>query len=352
MSEYDNPLLGEWKTPFAVPPFDAIETGHYRPAFDSALESHRTEVASIGAEPAEPDFDNVIGALERSGDVLERVASVFFNLCGSHTSEAMQAIQREIAPVLARHSTEILFNRDLFARISSLVERQAELGLDAEQARVLERYHTMFVRAGALLEGGDRERMGEITQRLAVLGTQFGQNILADEKAFELVLDGEGDLAGLPDFLVAAAAEAARERGHEGKHVITLSRSLIEPFLQFSERRDLRELAFRGWISRGENGGTTDNRAIVEETVKLRAERAKLLGFENFAAFKVDDEMAKTPDAVRDLLMQVWAPARRRAERERGKLQHMAQSEGGNFKIEAWDWRHYSEKVRQAEHDL
>ncbi len=347
-----NPLLENWATPFAIPPFESIQIEHYRPAFDTALASHRTEVDAIAGNDAEPDFDNVIGALERCGEDLHRVAMVFFNLCGSHTNDAMQEIQRDIAPVLARHSNETLFNRDLYSRIRNLTERRAELGLSAEQARVLERYHTMFNRAGALLEGAERERMGEITQRLAVLGTQFGQNILADEKAYELVLESESDLAGLPDFLIAAAAEAARERGHDGKNVITLSRSLIEPFLQFSERRDLREQAYNAWLSRGENGGETDNRGIVSETVALRAERAKLLGFDNFAAFKTDDQMARTPDAVRELLMQVWTPARARAEAERDKLQQIAQAEGGNFAIAAWDWRHYAGKARQAEHDL
>jgi peptidyl-dipeptidase Dcp len=352
MTQTDNPLLSDWTTPFKIPPFGDVGIGHYRPAFDVALEDHRKEIAAIADNPAEPDFDNTVGALERSGDLIQKVAAVFFNLCGSNTNDAMQEIQRDMAPVLAKHNNEVLFNEALFARISSLFERRGGLGLDAEEARVLERYHTMFVRAGALLDGAERERMGEITERLAVLGTRFGQNILADEKAYQLVLDSEDDLAGLPDFLVAAAAAAARERGEDGRHVITLSRSLIEPFLQFSERRDLREEAFKAWASRGENGGETDNREIVAETVALRAERAKLLGYDNFAAYKVDDEMAKTPEAVRDLLMQVWAPARERAEEERRKLQEMAQSEGENFEIEAWDWRYYAEKVRKAEHDL
>jgi peptidyl-dipeptidase Dcp len=352
MTQTDNPLLAEWTTPFGIPPFDAIRIEHYRPAFEAALEKHDEEIGVIAGNPAEPDFDNVIGAMEQSGRLLRRVAAVFFNLCGSDTNDAMQEIQREMAPVLAKHNNAVLFNRDLFARIADLHERSAGLGLNAEQMRVLERYHTMFVRAGALLEGAERERMAAIMERLAVLGTWFSQNILADEKAYELVLDGEGDLAGLPDFLVAASAAAAKERGAASRHVITLSRSLIEPFLQFSDRRDLREQAFKAWTGRGENGGDTDNRDIVAETVALRAERAKLLGYDNFAAFKVDDEMAKTPEAVRDLLMKVWAPARERAETEREKLQEMARSEGGNFEIEAWDWRYYAEKVRKAEHDL
>ena len=352
MTETDNPLLAEWTSPFGIPPFEDIRIEHYRPAFDAALKAHRAEIDAIADNPAEPDFDNVIGAMERSGKALQKVASVFFNLCGSDTNDEMQAIQREIAPVLARHRNETLFNRNLFDRLTRLVDRQASLELNDEEGRVLERYHTMFRRAGALLEGKDRERMGEVTQRLAVLGTAFGQNILADEKAFELRLDTAKDLAGLPDFLVEAAAAAARERGHEDGHVITLSRSLIEPFLQFSGNRELREKAFRAWSGRGENGGPTDNRGIIAETLALRAERARLLGYETFAAFKTDDEMAGSPDAVRDLLMQVWEPARERAEAERALLQEMAQSEGGNFRIAPWDWRHYAEKVRKATHDI
>ena len=352
MTDNNNPLLADWKTPFGIPPFEDIRIEHYRPAFEAALKTHREEIDAIADNPAEPDFDNVIAALERSGESLRKVASVFFNLCGSNTNDAMQEIQREIAPVLTRHSNETLFNRKLFARINTLVESQANPGLTREQARVLERYHTMFVRAGANLDGDARERMDEITQRLSVLGTRFGQNILADEKAFELRLDGEADLAGLPDFLIEAAAAAARERGHEEGYVVTLSRSLIEPFLQFSENRELREEAYRAWISRGENGGDTDNREIIAETVALRAERARLLGYDNFATFKTDDEMAGSPGSVRDLLMQVWAPARARAEAEQKQLQDMVVSEGGNFQIEGWDWRYYSEKVRHAEHDL
>ena len=198
MTDNNNPLLADWKTPFGIPPFEDVRIEHYRPAFEAALKTHRAEIDAIADNPAEPDFDNVIAALERSGESLRKVASVFFNLCGSNTNDAMQEIQREVAPVLTRHSNETLFNRKLFARINTLVESQANLGLTGEQARVLERYHTMFVRAGARLDGDARERMDEITQRLSVLGTRFGQNILADEKAFELQLNGETDLAGLP----------------------------------------------------------------------------------------------------------------------------------------------------------
>lgn len=310
------------------------------------------EVEAIAGDPADATFENTIAAMERAGEALSRVAATFYNLAGAHTNPDLQAIERDMAPVLAEHSSKIMLNAALFARVDTLYEGRASLGLNVEEIRVLERYHARFVRAGAKLEGAGRVRMAEVTKRLASLGTAFSQNVLADEGAYELILESEEDLAGLPDFLVSAAASAAAERGHDGKHAITLSRSLIEPFLQFSSRRDLREAAFKAWIARGEKGGKTDNRAIVAETLALREERARLLGFSTFAEFKLDDQMAKTPQAVRDLLVKVWEPAKARAAREAAKLQALANAEGANFDIAPWDWRYYSEKVRHAEHDL
>jgi len=347
-----NPLLSLWTTPFELPPFDQIKISHFKEAFAVALSENEEEVVEIAGNTAAPSFENTIEALERCGETLSKVAGVFYNLSGAHTDPELQAIEREMAPRLAEHSTKITMNAALFTRIDHLYEKRDQLDLSAEQRRVLERYHSRFVRAGAKLEGEDRTRMGEVTKRLASLGTQFSQNILADEGAYELVLEGEEDLTGLPDFLVSAAASAASERGHAGKHVITLSRSLIEPFLQFSARRDLREMAFKAWTARGEKEGETDNRAIIAETLSLREERAKLLGFDTFADFKLDDQMAKTPAAVRDLLLKVWEPARARARDEAAKLQALAKREGANFDIAPWDWRYYSEKVRQSEHDL
>ncbi len=348
----ENPLLSTWTAPFELPPFAAIAPEHFRPAFDRAFADKRAEIRAIADDQAEPSFTNTIEALERSGDTMDRVAGVFFNLSGAHTNEAIQAIEREVAPVLARLSSEIYLDPALFARIDALWQRRDAQGLDGEQLRVLERYHKRFVRAGAGLDEAAKQRLAAITERLAVLGTRFGQNVLADEKAYSLVLDGAEDLAGLPDFLLDAAAEAAAERGLPGKHVITLSRSSIEPFLQFSTRRDLREQAFRAWTRRGENGGDTDNRAIVAEMVALRAERAKLLGYPSFAHFKLDDTMAKAPEAARDLLREVWEPARRRALAEQAMLEEMVRAEGGNFTIAPWDWRHYAERRRKAEFDL
>ncbi len=352
LTNTENPLLRDWTGPFAAPPFAEIDVEHFRPAFDSAIALHREEVEAIAADPAEPSFDNTIAAMEKSGDTLDRVASVFFNLAGSHTNDAIQEIQREIAPVLARHANEINLNERLFGRVEALWQNRDTLDLNEEQARVLERYHTRFVRAGAGLGPDEKRRLAEINERQATLGTQFGQNVLADENGFVLVLDGEADLAGLPEFVRSAAAQAAKDRGFDGKHVITLSRSSIEPFLQFSERRDLREKAFQAWASRGENDGASDNRPIISEALALRTERARLLGYETYADFCLADTMAKTPDAVRDLLETVWAPARSRAASEEADLQEIAAAAGDNFEIAAWDWRFYSEAVRRQRFDF
>lgn len=347
----DNPLLAQWSTPFALPPFGEIAPEHFPPAFEAALAEHRREIARIARNRAKPTFRNTISALENSGRTLDRVARVFWNLAGAHTNDALQAIEREMSPRLAQHWNAITSDAALFARIDALAGQQETLDLTPEQRRVLARTHRAFVRAGARLDESQKKRLGEIVERLAALGTRFSQNVLADEKSYALPL-GPEDLAGLPDFLVAASAAAARERKAEASHVITLSRSLIEPFLTFSPRRDLREQAFKAWVRRGENGGETDNRAIVAEMLALRHERARLLGFDTFAAYKLDDTMARSPEAVRGLFDAVWPAARERAARECAKLQAMAQSEGANITIEPWDWRYYAEKVRRAEFAL
>ena len=240
----------------------------------------------------------------------------------------------------------------LFGRFDGLYQTRERLTLSAEERRVLERYHLKFVRAGAALDVATKARLADINARLATLGTIFSQNVLADEQAYALLLDGEEDLAGLPDFVRAAARGAAEERGHAGKHVITLSRSSVEPFLQFSARRDLREKAFRAWIARGAGGGGTDNKAIIAEIISLRTERARLLGYETFAQYRLDDSMAKTPEAVRSLLDQVWAPALRRALADRDALQALLQAEGKNFTLAPWDWRYYAEKLRKLRCDV
>ena len=346
-----NPLLRDWTGAFGLPPFGAIHPEHFRPAFDQALAAHRAEIDAIagGAEP--PSFENTIAALERSGRDLDRVANVFFVLAGADTSDAIEAVERDMSPLLARHANALYLNGPLYARIADLHARRGALGLNAEQARVLDRYHTRFVRAGAALEKPAQDRLAAINERLASLGTQFGQNVLADEKAYALILD-EADLDGLPEFARAAARAAAEERGAQGKYAITLARSSCETFLQFSGRRDLREKVFKAWVRRGENGGATDNRALIAEMVALRAERAKLLGFETFADYRLDDQMAKTPAAARELLDEVWRRARAKAAAERDALQDIVAGEGGNFPLAPHDWRYYAEKRRKAEFDL
>ncbi len=346
-----NPLLAAWTGPFGLPPLPTIKPEHFRPAFDAAFARHRAELDAISANAEPPSFANTIVALEKGGRDLERVANVFFVLAGADTGDAIEAVEREVSPLLARHSNAMYLDRALYARIADLYARREALGLNAEQARVLDRYHTRFVRAGGALDKPEQDRLATINEQLASLGTQFGQNVLADEKAYALVLE-EGDLAGLPDFARAAAKAAAEERGQPGKYAITLARSSCESFLQFSARRDLREKIFQAWIKRGENGGATDNRALIAEMVSLRAERAKLLGFGTYADYRLDDQMAKTPQAARKLLDEVWGRARAKAAAERDALQKMIAQEGGNFALAPWDWRYYTEKLRKARYDL
>ena len=345
-----NPLLGVWETPFELPPFDAIADDDFGPAFEAALEEARGRIAAISANPAAPGYADTIEALELAEDALDRVSAVFFNLAGADSTPAREALQRELAPKLSAFASAITNDRQLFARIEALWAQRDALGLDAEQARVLMLYRRMFLRAGAALEGEAQARMTDVKARLAVLGTAFSQNLLADERSWFMDL-AEADLEGLPGFVVDAARAAGAERGRPGP-VVTLNRSLIVPFLQFSPRRDLRERAFRAWVARGANGGETDNRAIAAEILALRHERAGLLGHADFARYKLETEMAGGPEAVRALLMRVWAPARARAEADAAALEAMLHADGINGALEPWDWRYYAEQRRKALHDF
>ena len=348
-----NPFFKTWDTPFGLPPFDAIRPEHFAPAFERALAEHKAEIETIETTSEVPTFENTILALEASGKAITRVNAVFWNLSGAHTDDALQAIERDVAPELARHDSAIYMSETLYKRVDALFQDQGNLGLGDEETRVLQLTHTQFVRAGAALEGEAKGRLAGIVERLAVLGTLFSQNVLADEKAYTLVLEDEAAIAGLPGFLKDACAHAATERGHEGKHVVTLSRSIIEPFLQFSTRRDLREEAFQAWTHRGQNDNANNNINVITEMVQLRAERALLLGYKSFADFKLDNEMAKTPEAARALLETVWPKAKDKAMRERDALQALADTdEGERVKIAAHDWRFYAERLRRKEHDL
>ncbi len=347
-----NPLLEDWKTPYGLPPFEAALPAHFAPAFEAAFDAQRAEIEQIAASEEAPDFDNTVAAFDRSGRLFKRIALMFFNLASSETSPALQAVEREIAPRMATHESAIYLNAALFQRIDEVHARRDEMGLQPEQRRLVERIHLDFVREGALLSPPDKQRYAQLMQGLATLTTRFGQNVLADESAFRLELNGEADLAGLPDFVRAAAHEAAVARNLQADGVITLSRSLIVPFLTFSERRDLREQAWRAWTSRGEHEGAHDNRPVAREILALRNEQARLHGRACYADYALADTMAGTQAAVQRLLAQVWGPANARAAEERQALQGLMLSRGEKHPLEAWDWRFLAEKVRQARYDL
>ncbi|XXK33945.1 M3 family metallopeptidase [Rhodobacteraceae bacterium nBUS_22] len=345
-----NPLLTDWDTPFQIAPFDRISDDDFAPAFEQALTQDMTDALAVAQNPDAPSFANTIEALMSTGQLLDKVLSTFYTIAGADSNAAREALMRDFSPKLSAHSSEIYSNKALFAGIDALWTAQDTLDLDDEQARVLMLTHRNFIRAGAGLTGAAEVRMKEIKERLAVLGTEFSQNLLADEREWQMELS-DSDMEGLPEFLKAAAKAAGREKGVEGA-IITLSRSLVVPFMQFSPRRDLRETAYKAWAARGANGGATDNRELAREMLALRQEMANLLGYPDFASFKLETEMAKTPGNVRQLLDDVWAPAKARAEQDAEVLTAMMHADGLNGDLEKWDWRYYAEKRRKAEHDL
>jgi peptidyl-dipeptidase Dcp len=346
-----NPFFEDWTAPFGTPPLDRIRPEHFAPAYDRALAEHAAEIAAIAENRDAPSFDDMVLALEKSGLLLTRVEGVFHNLAAAATNDALQAIELEMAPRLSAHWSAISMHPVLFARLDELYRQRAALGLDSESLRVLERYHLDVVRSGAQLQGEGRDRLAAIAQRLAVLGTQFSQNVLGDEEDWSLALS-EAQMAGIPASLRDAAASKAAALKVEAPFAVTLSRSSVEPFLQYAQDRGLREQLYRAWVSRGDNANAHDNNAIITEMLALRAERAALLGYENFAAFKLADSMAGTPGKARALLEDVWAPARLRALEERDDLQALIAREGGNFPLAPWDWRYYAEKLRREKYDF
>lgn len=343
--------LSHWTGPLDLPDFSAISDGDFGPVFDAALAAHQAEIDAIAADPGPATIDNTLAALELAGEPLGHVSAIFWCLAGAHTNDTIQALEREIAPKMARHYSGISMNAALFARIDALYQGRAALKLDAETLRVLEQTWKAFVRSGARLDAAGKERLAAVNEELAGLGARFGQNVLADEKEWALFLD-EDDLAGLPDFLKSSMAEAAETRGQKGKYAVTLSRSIYEPFTAFSERRDLREKAFKAFTHRGQNGGATDNGEVVRRTLALRAEKARLLGYDSYAALKLDDTMAKSPKAVFGLLDPVWEKAREKAAADQAELQRLAAAAGSNEPFAAWDWRFYQEKLRAAKYDF
>lgn len=348
-----NPLLQPWDTPHGLPPFADVRPEHFRPAFDAALKQHRADIEAIAACGDPPSFDNTVAALDRSGRLFARIEALFYNLASSETSPALQAVERELAAPLAAHNNAIYMHAGLFRRLDALHERRDRLDLTPEQRRLLERFHLDFVRAGAKLASAAQARYAQVTERLAELTTRFSQNVLADEAAYRLVLRTEDELAGLPEFVRAAARQAAVDRGIADACVVTLSRSHIVPFLTFSDRRDLREQAWRAWTTRGEHPGEHDNRPVAREILTLRNEQARLHGHASYADYALADTMAGRVAAVDELLWKVWEPAKAAAEQERAALQAMLHSRGERqLRIEAWDWRYYAEKVRQLRYDL
>ena len=352
-TDMENPFFTEWNTPFGVPPFDEIRVEHYLPAIQKGIEEHKAEIDALVANTDEPTFENTILAYDKSGALLNKVTSVFFPLTDANTNDEMQVAAREIAPMLSKHRDEIAMNAGLFAKIKTIYDERNDLGLDGQQIRVVEKYYQDFDRNGANLSPEDQETLKGINLELSTLYLQFDENLLAEtNKNFIMVLDKEEDLSGLPDDVIAQAADAAKKAGQEGKWVFTLAKPSWIPFLQFSERRDLREKIYRGYFMRGDNNNENDNKEIIKKIVKFRDQKAKLMGFENFAAYKADVNMAKTPENIINFLMELWNPTLKMAKEDVKAMQAIADRDGDNIKIESWDWWYYIEKLRKEKYDL
>ena len=348
----ENPFFSDFKTLFEVPAFDKIKTEHYLPAFKEGIKINQQEIEAIVKNPAPADFENTIVAMERSGKLLDKVSNVFFALNGAETNETLQAIAKEVTPLLSKNHDDIMLNAALFKRIKAVYETMDTAGLTAEQKRLVNKYYQRFVRGGANLSGKDKETFRAINQRLSMLTLQFGENVLKENNRFELIIDNQADLAGLPQSVVAAAAQAAKERGHTGKWVFTLHKPSLIPFLQYSEKRALREKMFKGYITRGDHNDDLDNKAILSEIVFLRVKRAHLLGYKTHADFVLENIMAKNPANVYKLLDEVWTPALKKAKAEARDLQKMINASGQTFKLEPWDWWYYAEKLKKQKYDL
>ncbi|MGE5350524.1 MAG: M3 family metallopeptidase [Acidobacteriota bacterium] len=352
MAQEKNPFFSEYKTPFQVPPFDKIKEEHYLPAFKEGIKEQQKEVNAIINNKKEPTFDNTILALERSGELLTKVSNVYYNAMNTQITDNIQKISREVTPLMAKNNDDINLNEKLFQRVKAVFDKKDKLKLNAEQMKLLEKTYKDFVRGGANLSGEKKEEFRKINTELSMLSLKFGENVLKENNTFELVLDKKEDLAGLPESVIAMAADAAKKRGHEGKWVFTLHVPSITPFLQYSDRRDLREKIYKAYINKGDNNNEFDNKALLSKIASLRVKRANLLGYKTHADYVLDENMAKTPDKVYELLNKLWTPALERAKMEASDLQKMAEKDGQNFKIAAWDWWYYAEKLRKEKYDL
>jgi len=345
-------LLTEFTTPFGVPPFDKIELEDYMPAFKEAIAQQQKEVDDIVGQTAAPDFENTIVALDQSGSLLRKVNAVFSGLNSANTNDEMQALSRELSPLLSKNSDDIRLNKDLFARVKTVYDNRESLNLNKEQKKLLEETYKSFVRGGANLDAEQQARLRELNSEISMLQLTFGQNMLKETNAFQLVIENKDDLAGLPESLILNAEVAARAAGLEGKWLFTLHNPSVMPFLQYADNRALREKIFKGYINRGNNGNDADNKDVVLKLVTLRLEKAKLMGYDDYASFVLEDRMAKTSDKVYALLDEIWKPALGKAKEELADINAEIKKEGGNFEAEGWDWRYYFEKAKKARFDL
>jgi len=346
----NNPLLSDFKTPYGVPPFDKIKEQHFIPATLEAIKIHEQEIQAITNNTEEPDFENTILALEKSGALLTRVRNVFSNINSSLTNDEIQRIAKELAPLVSAHKDAIKLNEGLFKRVKSVYLKRDELELDSESMRLLEETYSSFVRSGADLNNVNKEILKEINKKLSVLTLQFGQNVLADVNDFKLVIDDRKDLAGLPESKIKAAEITAQENGLEGKWVFTVQKPSLIPFITYAENRDLREKLFKAYINPGNNNNQNDNKEIIKEITHLRAERADLLGYESHADYILSRNMAKNPDTVYEFLHKIWRPSLKRASEEKAELQQMILDEGNSFELMPWDWWYYSNKLRNQKY--
>jgi peptidyl-dipeptidase Dcp len=347
-----NPFFEKYTAPFEVPPFDKIKDTDYLPAFQEGMKQQSEEIKGIATTSEAPTFANTIEALDRSGDLLTRVSYVFFNVKEANTNDSMNVVAEKVAPLLSQHRDAILLNEALFAKVKAVYDQKENLGLNPEQARLLGETFKRFVRGGANLASGKKEELKKINEQLSLLELKFDKNLLAETNSFKLIIDNKDDLAGLPENVVAGAAEQAKADGLEGKWIFTLQKTSWIPFLTYSDKRDLREKLYKAMYNRCNNDNDSDNKEVINEFINLRLKKANLLGYETWSAFVMDDCMAKKPQNVFDLLQKVWNPAIARAKEEVKDMQEVVNKEGGNFKIESWDWWYYAEKVRKAKYDL
>lgn len=352
LAKGDNPFFGKYSSPYGIPPFDKIKVEHYKPAFIKGMEEQKKEIEAIVKNKKTATFENTIVALDRSGKLLNKVSSVFYGLNSANTNAEMQAISRELSPLLSKHSDDITMNAELFKRVKYVYDNQDKMNLDREQKKLLEETYKDFVRSGANLNAEQQERLRELNAEISMLQLTFGQNMLAETNDFKLVIDNEADLAGLPQTLIANGAETAKEAGLDGKWVFTLHNPSVMPFLQYSDRRELRERMFKGYISRGSHGNANDNRDIIRRLLKVRAEKAHLMGFKDYASMALDTRMAKTSDAVYELLDQVWKPALAKAKEELADIQAEMAKDGRDFEAEGWDWRYYADRAKRAKYSF